>query len=27
MGTQWLPEQKQALYNYDRRSKIFVKDI
>jgi len=27
MGTQWLPEQKQALYNYDRRSKIFVKDL
>ncbi len=27
MGTQWLPEQKQALYNYERRSKIFVKDI
>ncbi|HEY2627638.1 MAG TPA: amino-acid N-acetyltransferase [Usitatibacter sp.] len=27
MGTQWLPEQKQALYNYERRSKIFVKDV
>jgi amino-acid N-acetyltransferase len=26
-GTDWLPEKKQALYNYDRRSKVFVKDI
>jgi len=25
--TGWLPERKAALYNYDRRSKIFVKDI
>jgi amino-acid N-acetyltransferase len=23
----WLPERKAALYNYERRSKIFVKDI
>ncbi len=23
----WLPERKQALYNYDRRSKVFVKEI
>ena len=27
MGTEWLPERKQALYNYDRRSKVFVKEI
>jgi amino-acid N-acetyltransferase len=26
-ATGWLPERKAALYNYDRRSKIFVKDI
>jgi amino-acid N-acetyltransferase len=26
-GPEWLPEKKQALYNYDRRSKVFVKDI
>ena len=25
--TGWLPERKAALYNYDRRSKIFVKQI
>jgi amino-acid N-acetyltransferase len=25
--TAWLPERKAALYNYDRRSKIFRKDI
>jgi len=25
--TVWLPESKAALYNYDRRSKIFVKEI
>ncbi|HEX4763691.1 MAG TPA: amino-acid N-acetyltransferase [Usitatibacter sp.] len=25
--TAWLPEAKAALYNYDRKSKIFVKDI
>jgi len=23
----WLPEQKAALYNYDRRSKVFVKEL
>ncbi|MGZ5039124.1 MAG: amino-acid N-acetyltransferase [Usitatibacter sp.] len=23
----WLPERKQALYNYDRRSKVFVKEF
>jgi amino-acid N-acetyltransferase len=23
----WLPERKQALYNYDRRSKVFVKEL
>jgi amino-acid N-acetyltransferase len=23
----WLPERKAALYNYERRSKVFVKDI
>ena len=23
----WLPERKQALYNHDRRSKVFVKEI
>jgi amino-acid N-acetyltransferase len=27
MGTDWLPEKRQALYNYDRRSKVFVKEI
>ncbi|HEX4333681.1 MAG TPA: amino-acid N-acetyltransferase [Usitatibacter sp.] len=27
MATDWLPERKQALYNYDRRSKVFVKEI
>jgi amino-acid N-acetyltransferase len=27
MDTGWLPEGKQALYNYDRRSKVFVKEI
>jgi amino-acid N-acetyltransferase len=26
-ATDWLPERKQALYNYDRRSKVFVKEI
>jgi amino-acid N-acetyltransferase len=25
--TGWLPERKAALYNYDRRSKIFMKEI
>ena len=25
--TGWLPERKAALYNYDRRSKIFVKEL
>ena len=25
--TAWLPEKKAALYNYDRRSKIFVRNI
>jgi amino-acid N-acetyltransferase len=23
----WLPESKAALYNYDRRSKVFVKEL
>ncbi|HUL96516.1 MAG TPA: amino-acid N-acetyltransferase [Usitatibacter sp.] len=27
MDTSWLPERKQALYNYDRRSKVFVKEL
>jgi len=27
MDPGWLPEKKQALYNYDRRSKVFVKEI
>jgi amino-acid N-acetyltransferase len=25
--TSWLPERKAALYNYDRRSKVFVKEL
>ena len=25
--TAWLPEKKAALYNYDRRSKVFVRTI
>jgi amino-acid N-acetyltransferase len=25
--TGWLPERKAALYNYDRKSKIFVKEL
>jgi amino-acid N-acetyltransferase len=27
METSWLPEEKAALYNYDRRSKVFVKEL
>ncbi len=27
MDAAWLPEQKAALYNYDRRSKVFVKEL
>ena len=27
MDTSWLPESKAALYNYDRRSKVFVKEL
>jgi amino-acid N-acetyltransferase len=27
MDPSWLPEQKAALYNYDRRSKVFVKEL
>jgi len=27
MDPGWLPDRKQALYNYDRRSKVFVKEI
>jgi amino-acid N-acetyltransferase len=27
MDPAWLPEEKAALYNYDRRSKVFVKEL
>ena len=27
MDPSWLPEEKAALYNYDRRSKVFVKEL
>jgi amino-acid N-acetyltransferase len=27
MDPAWLPGEKQALYNYDRRSKVFVKEL
>jgi amino-acid N-acetyltransferase len=27
MDPSWLPESKAALYNYDRRSKVFVKEL